>query len=45
MFPKILLTTALLIGSPALAQSAPPGDRVDVNGMQIYYEISGEGDR
>lgn len=44
MFRKTLLTALLLIGSPALAQSEPTGDRVEVNGMQMYYEVSGEGD-
>jgi pimeloyl-ACP methyl ester carboxylesterase len=33
-----------LIAGPALAQSEPVGDRVKVNGMQLYYEVSGEGD-
>lgn len=32
-----------LTASPALADS-PTGSRVDVNGMQIYYEVSGRGD-
>jgi pimeloyl-ACP methyl ester carboxylesterase len=27
-----------------LAQTEPVGDRVEVNGMQMYYEVSGEGD-
>ena len=29
---------------PAFAQSEPKGDTVSVNGMEMYYEISGEGD-
>jgi pimeloyl-ACP methyl ester carboxylesterase len=29
---------------PALAESQPAGNRVEVNGMQMYYEVSGEGD-
>ncbi|GLQ55868.1 alpha/beta fold hydrolase [Devosia nitrariae] len=44
------IATALVAASaaPALAQdsasSEPVGARVDVNGMQMYYEVSGEGD-
>ena len=40
------LPTALTVHSdtPAFAQSEPAGDRVDVNGMRMYYEVSGEGD-
>jgi pimeloyl-ACP methyl ester carboxylesterase len=44
MFRKILITAALLVSAPALAQSEPKGDRVEVNGMQMYYEVSGAGD-
>lgn len=44
MFRTALITAALLIGSPAIAQSEPVGARVEVNGMQMYYETSGEGD-
>lgn len=44
MFRTTLFCTALLISGQALAQSAPVGDRVEVNGMQMYYEVSGEGD-
>jgi pimeloyl-ACP methyl ester carboxylesterase len=40
----ILLATALLWTSPAFAQPAPVGDRVAINGMQVYYETSGQGD-
>ena len=38
------LTAALLAAAPVLAQSEPVGDRVAVNGMEMYYEVSGEGD-
>lgn len=44
MFRTALIVAALLIGSPAIAQSEPVGARVEVNGMQMYYETSGEGD-
>jgi pimeloyl-ACP methyl ester carboxylesterase len=32
------------MSSQALAQSEPVGARVEVNGMQMYYETSGQGD-
>ena len=38
------VTAALIVACPAIAQSQPVGDRVEVNGMQMYYEVSGEGD-
>jgi pimeloyl-ACP methyl ester carboxylesterase len=44
MFRTTLLLTSLLVAGPAFAQPAPVGDRVEVNGMQMYYEVSGEGD-
>ena len=34
----------MLMTTAAFAQAEPVGDRVDVNGMQMYYEVSGEGD-
>jgi pimeloyl-ACP methyl ester carboxylesterase len=37
-----LIAAALLVAGPALGQ--PAGDRVEVNGMQMYYEASGDGD-
>jgi pimeloyl-ACP methyl ester carboxylesterase len=42
MFRTALIAAALLSAAPAFAQ--PAGDRVEVNGMQIYHEVSGEGD-
>ncbi|MCA1370034.1 alpha/beta hydrolase [Bradyrhizobium sp. BRP14] len=44
MFRTALIAGALLIAGPVLAQSQPAGDRVKVNGMEMYYEVSGEGD-
>lgn len=44
MFRTILVTAALLATSTALAHSEPSGERVEVNGMQMYYEVSGEGE-
>ena len=44
MFRSVLMALAvLLMAGPAFAQSEPKGDRVEVNGMQMYYEVSGEG--
>jgi pimeloyl-ACP methyl ester carboxylesterase len=44
MFRTALVAAALLVSGPALAASEPVGDRVEVNGMQMYFEVSGEGD-
>ncbi|MGH6923478.1 MAG: alpha/beta fold hydrolase [Propylenella sp.] len=44
MFRTALVAAALLISGPALAASEPVGERVEVNGMTMYYEVSGEGD-
>jgi len=40
------LATAFILAGTGLAaaQSEPVGNRVEVNGMQMYYEVSGEGD-
>jgi pimeloyl-ACP methyl ester carboxylesterase len=43
MFNPAFVAAALLISAPALA-AEPVGARVSVNGMSIYYEVSGEGD-
>ncbi|APO72642.1 alpha/beta hydrolase family protein (plasmid) [Rhizobium gallicum] len=44
MFRTALIATALFITSSLLAEAQPAGNRVKVNGMQIYYEVSGDGD-
>ncbi|WP_422026541.1 alpha/beta fold hydrolase [Roseovarius sp.] len=44
MFRHILLGAVLLAATPVLAWSEPQGQRVEVNGMTMYYEVSGEGD-
>lgn len=44
MFRTTLLAAALMAAAPALAAEEPKGDRVEVNGMEMYYEVSGEGD-
>lgn len=44
MFRTTLTAALLLIAGPAFAQAEPQGARVEVNGMQMYYEVSGKGD-
>ncbi|MBK5569607.1 alpha/beta hydrolase [Ensifer sp. SSB1] len=44
MFRTAFIAGALLISSAALAGAEPVGNRVDVNGMKMYYEVSGEGE-
>lgn len=44
MFRITLIAGILLMGPQAFAQSEPVGDRVEINGMQMYYEVSGAGD-
>ena len=34
----------LLLAGPAFAQTEPKGARIEVNGMQMYYEVSGAGE-
>lgn len=38
------LIGSLLMTTAAFAQTEPVGQTVEVNGMQMYYEVSGEGD-
>ena len=44
MFRTAIIAAALLMTTTAFAQSEPVGATVEVNGMQMYYEVSGEGD-
>jgi pimeloyl-ACP methyl ester carboxylesterase len=44
MFRTALVAASLLIAGPTLAQDEPIGGRVSVNGMEMYYEVSGAGD-
>jgi len=49
MFRTVLLaaalfTAALFTAAPAYAQSGPVGDYAEVNGMRMYYEVSGQGE-
>jgi pimeloyl-ACP methyl ester carboxylesterase len=39
-----IIAAASLLTGTAFAQSEPKGDTVEVNGMQMYYEVSGSGD-
>ena len=39
-----LLAAAVLVTGPALGETQAAGRRVQVNGMQMYYEVSGRGD-
>ena len=40
MFRAVMTAAVLMLAAPAFAE----GQRVEVNGMQMYYEVSGEGD-
>jgi len=44
MIRTAIIAGAMLMTTAAFAQSEPAGDTVEVNGMQMYYEVSGEGD-
>ncbi|MFK0274297.1 alpha/beta fold hydrolase [Ensifer sp. NPDC090286] len=44
MFRTALIAGALLLSGTAFAVAEPVGNRVDVNGMKMYYEVSGEGE-
>ena len=41
---RIVVVAALLAAIPAAAEAQDPGKRVAVNGMQMYYEVSGRGE-
>lgn len=42
---RITLTAAAIVAAgAAFAQEAPEGNRVEINGMQMYYEVSGGGE-
>lgn len=43
MFRTALIAAPLLLVGAALANAQAPGNRVRVNGMQMYYEVSGTG--
>ena len=44
MFRNALIAIALLLTCPAIGEAQAAGRRVQVNGMQMYYEVSGRGD-
>jgi pimeloyl-ACP methyl ester carboxylesterase len=44
MVRSVLIAAVLFVAGCALVQPEPVGGRVAVNGMQMYYEVSGEGD-
>jgi pimeloyl-ACP methyl ester carboxylesterase len=43
MYRTAFMALALIVAGPTLATAEPVGKRVEVNGMQMYYEVSGEG--
>lgn len=44
MIRSILLAGALLVTTQAFAQTQPAGDYASVNGMEMYYEVTGAGE-
>ena len=44
MLRTLHVATSLLLCAVAVAESQPVGKRAAVNGMQMYYEVSGRGD-
>lgn len=44
MFRIATFAAALIMAAPAYAQSEAAGAYADVNGMRMYYEVSGQGD-
>jgi pimeloyl-ACP methyl ester carboxylesterase len=44
MFRTSLLAAALMLTVATIAESQATGNRVKVNGMQVYYEVSGAGE-
>lgn len=44
MIRTAIIAAAMLMTSSALAQSEPAGQTVSVNGMEMYYEVSGDGE-
>lgn len=41
---RTLLVAATFLAGPAFAQTETVGDYVDIDGMKIYYEVSGQGE-
>jgi hypothetical protein len=42
MFRTVLIAAAMFVAGAAVAEAEPVGNRVELNGMQMYYEVSGE---
>jgi pimeloyl-ACP methyl ester carboxylesterase len=41
---RIIIIAALLLSVTGYAHTQPSGQRVSINGMQLYYEVSGSGE-
>jgi len=44
MFRTVVVAASLLLGAAVVSDAQATGKRVPVNGMQMYYEVSGAGD-
>ena len=44
MFRPALIASAVLLVAPVMSEAQAVGKRVAVHGMQMYYEVSGQGD-
>lgn len=44
MLRTAFITAALMASAPTLLYAQAKGDRVSVNGMRMYYEVSGAGE-
>jgi pimeloyl-ACP methyl ester carboxylesterase len=44
MFRTAMISVILLVASVVGGQAEPVGDRIEVNGMKMYYEVSGAGE-
>jgi hypothetical protein len=44
MFRASIIAMSLLLAAATVAESQATGHRVKVNGMQMYYEVSGAGE-
>ena len=43
MFRTAFMALALIVAGPTLAAAESAGNRVEVDGMRMYYEVSGKG--
>ena len=44
MLRSVLIAVAMLVAGAVVAEPKPADNRVEINGMQMYYEVLGEGD-